>query len=107
MELSRDEAILAKQKKEHGNKINAKNMKVESSTRLDQREKDAKELFDKKIVVVEQVHSQKDKAYLAVSKMKAENKELRDKINKEITDALKRKRDEEEFEHQRKQELIR
>ena len=53
MELSRDEAILAKQKKEHGNKMNSKNMKVESHNRLDQREKDAKELFDKKIVVVE------------------------------------------------------
>lgn len=39
--------------------------------------------------------------------MKAENRELRDQINKEISDALKRKRDEEEFEHQRKQELIR
>lgn len=87
--------------------MNAKNMKVESHNRLDQREKDAKELFDKKIVVVEQVHSQKDKASEAVAKMKAENRELRDKINKEITDALKRKRDEEEFEHQRKQELIR
>ena len=107
MELSREEAIIAKQKKEHSNRMNAKNMKVESHNRLDQREKDAKELFDKKIVVVEQVHSQKDKASEAVAKMKAENRELRDKINKEITDALKRKRDEEEFEHQRKQELIR
>ena len=53
------------------------------------------------------MHSQKDKASEAVAKMKAENRELRDQINKEISDALKRKRDEEEFEHQRKQELIR
>ena len=52
--------------------------------------------------MVDQVHSQKDKASEAVVKMKAENRELRDQINKEITDALKRKRDEEEFEHQRK-----
>lgn len=107
MELSRDEAILAKQKKEHTNRLQARNMKVESHNRLDQRDKEAKELFDKKVVVVEQVHSQKDKAAEAVSKMKVENRELRDQINKEITDALKRKRDEEEFEHQRKQELIR
>jgi len=107
MELSRDEAILAKQKKEHTNRLQARNMKVESHTRLDQRDKEAKELFDKKVVVVEQVHSQKDKAAEAVAKMKAENRELRDQISKEISDALKRKRDEEEFEHQRKQELIR
>lgn len=52
MELSREEAIIAKQKKEHNNRMNAKNMKVESHNRLDQREKDAKELFDKKVVVV-------------------------------------------------------
>lgn len=107
MELSREEAILAKQKKEHGNRLAAKNMKIDSHNRLDQRDKDAQELFDKKLIVIDQVHSQKDKATEAVTKMKQENRDLRDQINKEITDALKRKRDEEEFEHQRKQELIR
>jgi hypothetical protein len=39
--------------------------------------------------------------------MKDENRELRNMINKEITEALKRKKDEEEYEHRRKQELIR
>lgn len=39
--------------------------------------------------------------------MKSENRSLRDEIHKEIQDALKRKRDEEAFEHRRKQELIR
>lgn len=82
-------------------------MKVEAHKRNDEREKNLQEDFDKKIVVVEQVHSQKDKAAEAVAKMKAENRGLRDQINKEINDALKRKRDEEEYEHQRKQELIR
>jgi len=82
-------------------------MKVQAHKRNDEREKNLKEDFDKKIVVVEQVHSQKDKAAEAVTKMKAENRDLRDQINKEINDALKRKRDEEEYEHQRKQELIR
>lgn len=107
MELSRDEAILAKQKKEHDNRVNARNMKVEAHEREDKRESESKELFDKKLKVVDQVHSQKDKASEAMAKMRAENRDLRDKINKEITDALKRKRDEEEFEFQRKQELIR
>jgi len=82
-------------------------MKVQAHKRSDEREKNLKDDFEKKIVVVEQVHSQKDKAAGAVTKMKAENRELRDQINKEINDALKRKRDEEEYEHQRKQELIR
>lgn len=87
--------------------MNARNMKIESHKRLDQRDQDARELYEKKVVVVEQVHSQQHKAAEACEKMKAENRELRDKIHKEISDALKRKKDEEEFEHQRKQELIR
>ena len=39
--------------------------------------------------------------------MKDENRELRNVINKELTDALQRKRDEEEVELRRRQELIR
>jgi len=39
--------------------------------------------------------------------MRNENRELRNQISKEIAEALKRKKDEEEFEHRRKQELIR
>mgnify|MGYP001198035990 CR=1 FL=1 len=41
MELSREEAILAKQTKEHGNRMAAKKMKVASHNRLDQRDKEA------------------------------------------------------------------
>ena len=78
MELSREEAILAKQKKEHSNRMAAKHMKIDSHNRLDQRDKEAKELLDKKLIVIDQVHSQKDKAAEAVSKMKQENRDLRD-----------------------------
>jgi len=53
------------------------------------------------------VHSQKDKAAEAMEAMRNENRELRNQISKEIAEALKRKKDEEEFEHRRKQELIR
>jgi hypothetical protein len=66
MELSRDQAILAQENKAHENKVNAKEMKVESHKRLDEREKNAKEEFQKKVVTVGQVHSQKDKAHLAM-----------------------------------------
>ena len=45
MELSRDNAILAQQQKEYENKLNAKKMKIESHTRLDEREKNLKEEF--------------------------------------------------------------
>jgi hypothetical protein len=57
MELSREEAILAKQKKEHDNRLAAKHMKIDSHQRLDKRDQEAQELFEKKLVVVDQVHS--------------------------------------------------
>ena len=82
-------------------------MKVESNVRLDERAENAQEEFDKKVVTVGQVHSQALKANEAAEQMRAENRELRNQISKEIAEALKRKRDEEEFEHRRKQELIR
>lgn len=53
-------------------------MKVDSHNRLDQRDKEANELFEKKLVVIDQVHSQKEKAGEAVTKMKQENRDLRD-----------------------------
>lgn len=39
--------------------------------------------------------------------MKSQNRELRDQIAKELSEALKRKKDEEAYEMERKQELIR
>lgn len=86
--------------------MNAKKMKIESHTRLDEREKNLKEEFDKKVVTVEQVHSQKDKAAEAQEQIIQEKREQRNQIHKEITDALKRKKEEEEIEHARRQELI-
>lgn len=49
-------------------------MKIESHTRLDEREKNLKEEFDKRVIIVEQVHSQKDKAADAIATMKQENR---------------------------------
>lgn len=102
MELSREQAILAQEYKALENKNNAKQMKIESHQRLDEREKNAQEEYEKRAVIVEQVHSQKDKAAEAIAEMKKENRELRNKINKEINDALLRKRDEELIEQRRK-----
>ena len=52
MELAREQAILAQEQKTRDNKHNAKKMKIESNVRLDEREKNLKEEFDKKVVVV-------------------------------------------------------
>lgn len=52
-------------------------MKIESNVRLDEREKNLNEDFQKKVEVVGQVHSQKDKAAEAMEAMRNENRELR------------------------------
>jgi hypothetical protein len=44
---------------------------------------------------------------LEVEKMKAKKKEIRDEVNKEITEALQRKKEEDAIEQKRKEELIR
>lgn len=107
MELSREEAILAQQKQKQINKVNAKHMKIDSHARLEQREKNLKEEFGRRVEIVDKVHEQKCKTTEAVQAMKDENRELRNQISKEISEALKRKKDEEEAEMRRKQELIR
>lgn len=53
-------------------------------------------------VIIQKVHVQKEDAKEAVKDMHDENRALRDQINKEITEALQRKRDEEAAEHRRK-----
>jgi len=82
-------------------------MMLAANKRMDEREKNAKEEFDKKLVTVDQVHSQKDKASEACEAQKLEKREVRNQINKDITDALQRKKQEEEAEMAKKQELIR
>mmetsp|Transcript_4425 Transcript_4425/g.7534 ORF Transcript_4425/g.7534 Transcript_4425/m.7534 type:complete len:98 (+) Transcript_4425:1152-1445(+) len=77
MELAREEAILAQEKKAFENKVQAKHMKVEQHKRLEEREKNLQEEFGKKVLVVGQVHSQKDKAHEAVEEHKKENREVR------------------------------
>ena len=62
MELAREQAILAQEQQQQDNKNNANKMKIESNVRLEEREKNLKEEFDKRQKNVEQVQSQGDKA---------------------------------------------
>lgn len=69
MELARESAIMAQEHKVYENKINAKDMKVDMIKRMQEREENIKEDFVKKEKIVEQVHSQKDKAQAACENM--------------------------------------
>ena len=72
-----------------------------------EREKNDEEETKKKVKIHDAVTSQKVNTSLAVQSMKDENRDLRNKIRKEIQDALQRKKEEEEVEYKRRQELIR
>ena len=69
MELAREQAILAQEQQQQDNKNNANKMKIESNVRLEEREKNLKEEFDKRQKIVEQVQSQGDKANEARAKL--------------------------------------
>ena len=48
MELAREQAILAQEQQHQDNKNNANKMKIESNVRLEERDKNLKEEFDKR-----------------------------------------------------------
>ena len=82
-------------------------MKLESNKRLADREKELKEEVDRRCMIHDKVSDSRGKTQKAMQTLKDENRELRNKINKEIQDALQRKKDEEAVEYRKRQELIR
>lgn len=83
--------------------------KIKTEMELKFLEKDNKmrEDFQRKKEVVETVLSQKDNAMREMEKVKDENRKIRDEVNKELTEALQRRKEEEEAEQRKKEELIR
>ena len=61
----------------------------------------------KKKEVIEQVQSQKDNAALEMERVKEEKRKIRDEVNRELTEALQRRKEEEAIEQRKKEELIR
>lgn len=57
-----------------------------------------KEDFEKKKEIVEAVMNQKDIAIKEMEKVKEDNRKIRDEVNRELTEALQRKKDEEAIE---------
>jgi hypothetical protein len=53
------------------------------------------------------VQSQKDNAAKEMDKLKDEKRRIRDEVNKELSEALQRRKEEDEIEHKKKEELIR
>lgn len=107
MELAREEAIQAQKNKFKENKINAEKMKVQRDQREEIRAEEKREDREKRAAIVETIHEQKDNAMIEMEKVKQKNREVRDEINKEITEMMQRKKMEDEIEQRKKEELIR
>ena len=82
-------------------------MKIESEKRLDEREANLHEDFLARKGVIEAVHSQKDKAHVAMEAKKDANKAIRDEVARDLEEANKRRQDELAFEQAKREELIR
>lgn len=88
------------------NQLTVAKMKVESEIKLDQLDDEKKEDLKVKTELVEAIQDQRYIAAEKVQEVKQDKKKIRDEINTEITEALKRKREEEALDLARKEELI-
>jgi hypothetical protein len=82
-------------------------IKAEMDIKFAEKEEKAKEDWAKKKEVVETVISQKDNAMREMERVKEEKRKIRDEVNKELSEALQRRKEEEEIEQKKKEELIR
>ncbi len=73
-------------------------IKAEMDIKLAEKEVKVKEDWAKKKEVVETVQAQKDNAAREIEKVKEENRRIRDEINKELSEAMQRRKEEEEVE---------
>ena len=107
MELAREEAILAQERKEAENKAVVQKMKVDMDMRMDEREKNLEEAMVQKKEVIASVHANKDVAAEQVVMKQMDNKRIRDEVHKELQDLAKKRADEMAHELAKKAELIR
>lgn len=107
MELARAEAIEAKEHKLKENHYNASKMKVESQIREDLRLHEKAVDIEVKKDLISKVQDQRLVAEDEVERFKLKNKEVRDQIHEEISQALARRREEDEAELRKREELIR
>ena len=107
MELAREEAILARERKEKENHQLVNKMRDEMDKMMEEREINLQEIIDQKKEVIQQVHNNKEAAAEQVALKQADNKRVRDEVHRDLQEALKKRQDEEAAELAKKMELIR
>ena len=107
MELAREEAIAARERKEKENMQLVGKMRHEMDIMMDRREEEMNEILVQKKEVIDQVHANKDAAAEQVILKQQDNKAIRDEVHRDLQEALKKRQDEEAAELAKKAELIR
>lgn len=107
MELTREAAIQAFERKNKQNQLQAAMMKEEFAMLVDEKEEDiAKEQEVKKALVIDTL----DNRYNGVEerkKIQAKNLETKQEIKKELAEAIQQRKEEEQIEQEKRDELIR
>ena len=82
-------------------------IKAEMEIKFAEKDEKMKEDWQKKKETVETVISQKDNASREMEKLKEDKRKIRDEVNKDLSEALQRRKEEDEIEQRKKEELIR
>jgi hypothetical protein len=82
-------------------------LKEEKGIKQLEREDQARDEHQRRKEVVDQVLSQKENALKEQERVKEENRRIRDEVNKDLTEAMQRKREEDAVEQRKREELIR
>ena len=107
MQMARNEAIASCKKKLKENQILVQKMKVESELGAREREAKIQEELNRKQELRDLILESKDNAAIEKEKVLLKNQQIREEVEREIEDALKRKKEEEMIEKQRRDEMIR
>jgi len=107
MELAREAAMDAQRQKEKENQLTVLRIKEEMGIKFQEKDEKHREDLLRKKDIVDTVLSQKDNALREQERVKDEKRRIRDEVNKELSEALQRRKEEEETEQKKREELIR
>lgn len=106
MELAREEAVEALQQKVKENQLVAAKLKEESQLKSLQKIEDQKKELEEKKQLVNEVYESRANIVAEKEKVKSKNKQIKEELQKEIQEAIQRRREEEAIEQAKRDELI-
>lgn len=106
MQMAREEAIEACQQKLKSNQVMVEKVKIESEIAAKEREEKKVEELERKHGLRNEVLETKENAAIEKQKVLAKNQKIREEIEKEIADAMQRKKEEQAIEQKHRDDII-